>query len=274
MVRGVNDGRTRPSSRFSPFRATMRSRRRLVCLATGLAVLLGTACSPGVSKKTLQMEPIGTVKAVNTAQADEKSDGGVTTPNSGTPSKEGPCTAQEIDNLEDMLRSCEVAMPKASDVPQVKDKLDVKVTTSTVTTTPGGRVDVQIVLRNKTSEPLPIYFTGDPSPHFDLEALDSKGRRADLPKDKWPGYPKGFKPEAREAKASRVTLDKNGSARLKLTWDAVKTKWAPEKAKSWEGRGFPRSPSGPLAPGKYTLRLVLPLIGDVDIPKVLIEVSS
>jgi hypothetical protein len=259
--------------RHPGFRATTRWRRWLVC-AMGLVVLSGIACENGISKKNLAMEPIGTVKPINTTQTEDKSDGGVVAPNSGTPSKDGPCIASEFDNLEDVFRTCEVAMPKASDVPQVKDKLDVKVTMSSATTTPGGRVDVQIVLRNKTSEPLPIYFTGDPTPHFDLEAVDSKGRRADLPSSKWPGYPKGYKPEAREAKASRVTLDKNGSAKLRLTWDAVKTKWAPDKAKSWEGRGFPRSPSGPLPPGKYMLRLVLPLIGDVDVPKVPIEVSS
>lgn len=246
--------------------------RKLVVSWALLALAL--ACGPGVSKKTIEMEPIGTVKNVPTTPIEDNSDSGVTTPNSGTPSKDGPCASSEFDNLEDALRGCEVAMPRASEIPQVKDKLDVKVTTNTSTTTPGGRVDVQIVLKNKTSEPLPIYFTGDPSPRFDLEALDSKGRRADLPSNKWPGYPKGFKPETREAKAAKVTLDKNGSAKIKLTWDAVKTKWAPEKAKSWEGRGYPRTPSGPLAPGKYTLRLVLPVIGELDVPKVQIEVSS
>jgi hypothetical protein len=33
-------------------------------------------------------------------------------------------------------------------------------------------------------------------------------------------------------------------------------------------------PSGPLGTGKYSLRVVLPLIGDVDAPKVPIEVGS
>lgn len=242
--------------------------------ASGIALLLG--CPPPREPKKLEMEPIGTIKDVpTTPRDDDDNDSGVTTPNSGTPSPgSSTCSASEFDNLEETLKLCEVPMPRASEVPSIKDKLDVKITTSTATTTPGGRIDVQITLRNKTSEPLPLYFTGDPSPRFDIEAVDGKGRRVDLPSGKWPGYPRGFKPEARDAKAAKVTLDKNGTARIKITWDAVKTKWAPEKAKVWEGRGYPRLPAGPLGPGKYSLRVVLPLIGDVEAPKVPVEVGK
>jgi hypothetical protein len=238
-----------------------------------LALLLG--CPPPPEPKKIEMEPIGTLKNVPTTALDEGGDSGVTSPNSGTPSPgSSACNSGDFENLEDTLRQCEVPMPRASEVPSIKDKLDVKVTTSTPSTTPGGRVDVQITLRNKSSDTLALYFTGDPAPRFDLEAIDGKGRRADLPTGKWPGYPKGYKPEARDAKAAKVTLEKNGTARIKVTWDAVKTKWAPDKAKSWEGRGYPRTPSGPLAPGKYSLRVVLPLIGDVDVVKVPVEVGG
>ncbi len=221
------------------------------------------------------MEPIGTVKDVPTRPAPDETEGSVTTPNSGTPMPgSGPCAASDFDNLEEVLRQCEVPMPKSSDVPSIKDKIEVTVTTSTPSTTPGGRIDVQVVLRNKTSEPVAIYFTGDPKPRFDLETLDAKGRRADLPATKWPGYPKGVKPEAREAKAARVTIDRRGTARIRLTWDAVRTKWAPERAKVWDGRGYPRMTAGPLGPGKYSLRVILPLLGDVDLPKVPVEVGK
>ncbi len=71
-----------------------------------------------------------------------------------------------------------------------------------------------------------------------------------------------------------MTLEKNGTAKLKISWDAVKTKWAPEKARGWDGRGYPRVPSGPLTKGKYSLKLVLPIFGDVEAPKVPVEVSS
>jgi len=242
--------------------------------ASGIALLFG--CTPPPQPKKLEMEPIGTIKNVPTApRDDDDGDSSVTTPNSGTPAPGSTaCSSSDFDNLEETLKQCEVPMPRASEVPSIKDKLEVKVTTSTPSTTPGGRIDVQITLRNKTSDPLPLYFTGDPSPRFDIEALDGKGRRADLPSTRWPGYPKGFKPETREAKAAKVTLEKNGTARIKISWDAVKTKWAPDKAKVWDGRGYPRLPAGPLTPGKYSLRIVLPLIGDVDAPKVAVEVDK
>lgn len=238
-----------------------------------IALLLG--CTPPREPKKLEMEPIGTIKNVPTTPREEVGDSATTTPNSGTPTPGAtPCSGTEIDNLEESLAQCEVAMPRASDVPSVKDKLDVQVTTSRPTTPPGGRVEVSIVLRNKSSEPLTLYFTGDPRPRFDVEAVDARGRRADLPSTKWPGFPKGYKPEARDAKAARVTLEKGGSARIKLAWDAVKARWAPEKARSWEGRGYPRVPSGPIAPGRYTLRAILPMLGDADIPKVSVDVEK
>ena len=76
-----------------------------------------------------------------------------------------------------------------------------------------------------------------------------------------------------------MTLAPGGTARVKIPWDAVKTRWAPEKAKTWEGRGYPRLPAGPLAPGKYVLRVVIPLVGvfekgELDVPKLPIEVGS
>ncbi|MDF2692268.1 MAG: hypothetical protein K0S65_651 [Labilithrix sp.] len=241
--------------------------------AVGILLLLG--CPPPREPKKLEMEPIGTLKNVPTTPLVDESDSGVTTPNSGTPAPgSSACSASEFDNLEEALKQCEVSMPRASELPSIKDKLEVKVTTSTPSTTPGGRVDVLITLRNKSNDPLTLYFTGDPTPRFDVEAVDTRGRRVDLPAGKWPGYPKGFKPETREAKASKITLEKNGTARLKISWDAVKTKWAPDRAKTWEGRGYPRTPAGPLGPGKYSLRILLPLIGEVETARVPIEIDK
>jgi hypothetical protein len=241
--------------------------------ATGILLLFG--CRQAREPKKLEMEPIGTVRNVPTTTLVDESDSGVTTPNSGTPAPgTTACSSFEFDNLEESLKQCEVSMPRTAEVPSIKDKLEVKATTSSPSTTPGGRVDVLVTLRNKASEPLSLFFTGDPTPRFDVEAIDTRGRRVDLPATKWPGYPKGYKPETREAKAAKVTLDKNGTAHIKITWDAVKTKWAPDKAKVWEGRGFPRMSSGPLGPGKYSLRLVLPLLGDVETTKVPIEVEK
>lgn len=257
---------------------------RLLFLMSRLVVpLLFVAligCPQPYQPKKLEMEQIGTTHNVPTNTPEDPSDGGVVAPNSGTPNPSSSggstiCSGTEFDDLLDSLKSCEVPMPKASDIGQIKDKVEVKITPSTSTIGPGGRIDLSITLRNKSaSDPVTIYFSGDPYPRFDVEATDSKGRRADLPDKRWPGYPKGFKPEARDAKASRVTLEKNGTAKLKVTWDAVKTRWAPEKAKEWTGRGYPRIPTGPLGKGKYTLKLVVPLLGDVEVPKLPIEVSS
>lgn len=250
--------------------------RPLLCaLGWGAGLVSVAGCPPSREPRRLEMEPIGTVKGVATTPLDEDGEGDVTTPNSGTPAPgTTPCSAPDFDDLEEALKRCEVPMPRASEVPAIKDKLEVSVTASSPTITPGGRLDVQITLRNTSGDPLALYFTGDPSPRFDVEAVDTKGRRVDVPPGKWPGYPKGFRPEAREAKAAKVTLDKNGSARIKVPWDAVKMKWAPEKAKVWQGRGYPRVPSGPLARGKYSLRVVLPLIGDIATPKLDVTVGS
>lgn len=257
--------------------------RRLVLWMIGVAVpllfvfLIG--CPPPHEPKKLEMEPIGTTKNVPTSTGDDPGDGGVVAPNSGTTAQNSGngaggssvCSGADFDDLADTLKSCETSMPSKPD--GLKGKLEVKVT-AVDKTSPGGHVDLQVTLRNTSSEALNVYFTGTPYPQFDVEATDSKGKRVDLPPGRWPGYPKGFKPEAKEAKASKVTIAKDGTAKLKVSWDAVKTKWAPERAKSWDGRGFPRSPDKPLGKGKYLLKVVLPLIGDTDVPRVTVEVGS
>lgn len=252
----------------------LRRRPMATALALG-AVCAAWACSPGLQHKTIEMEPIGTVPNVARTPVDtDDSDSGVTTPNSATPSpvKENACAGTDFDSLDDVLKQCDVPMPKQAELPTgLKEKLEVKITPSAPKVSPGGHLEVAVVFRNKSTSPLDLYFSGDPNPHFDLEALDAKGRRADLPTSK---QPKSSGPQpARDAKASKVTLGGGGSARLKVGWDAVKTKWAPELAKSWEGRGFPRAPAGPLSVGKYTLRLAVPLIGDLDPPKTTVDVG-
>jgi hypothetical protein len=219
------------------------------------------------------MQPIGTWKDEPLKPIDEGGDAGVTAPNSGMTAAPAPCTVTETPSLEDALRSCEVSVPRAADVPSIRDRLEVKVSTATPSTTPGGRVDVQVTLRNKGDAPLTLYFSGDPAPRFEIEALDTRGRRVDLPSAKWPGYAKGQKPEPRITKAARITLEKNGIAHARLTWDAVKTRWAPDRGRTWEGRGYPRTPAGPLPAGKYLLRVVVPILGDVEVPKVPIDVQ-
>lgn len=250
----------------------------LTVVALALQVALSAACTPPMQRKPIEMAPIGTVPII-TRTADEPEGGTTTTPNSGTPSaaKEAACTGGEFEALDDALRQCDASMPRAGDVPSaMRDKLEVRVTASTPSITPGGRVDLTVTLKNKSNEPLPLYFSGDPAPRFEVEAVDGKGRRVDLPAGKPPKSPAL---PARDVKASRITLTPGGTARVKIAWDAVKTKWAPDKIKVWDGRGYPRAPAGSLAAGKYTLRVVLPLIGvfekgELDLPKVPMEVGG
>jgi len=251
---------------------------RTVAVALAAHGMAAAGCGPPQQRRPIEMTPIGTVPVL-TRTAEEPDGGATTTPNSGTPSaaKEAACTDDDFESLEEALKQCESKMPRAGDVPSgMRDRLEVRVTSSTPTITPGGRADLTLVLKNKSNEPLPLYFTGDPTPRFEVEALDAKGKRVDLPPGKPPKTPTV---PARDVKAARITLAPGGTARVKIPWDAVKTRWAPEKAKTWEGRGYPRVAAGPLAAGKYVLRLVIPLVGvfekgELDVPKLPIEVGS
>jgi hypothetical protein len=252
------------------------ARAAVVALAT--EGLLSAGCDPPAKRKPIEMAPIGTVPIL-TRTAVEPDGGTTTSPNSGTASasKEAACTSDDFEALEDALKQCEAKMPRSGDVPSnMRDKLDVRVTSGTPSITPGGRADLTLTLKNKSNEPLPLYFTGDPTPRFEIEAVDAKGRRVDLPTGKPPKTPVV---PTREVKAARITLAPGGTARVRIPWDAVKTRWAPEKAKTWEGRGYPRAAAGPLGTGKYTLRVVVPLVGvfekgELDVPKVPMEVGS
>ena len=247
----------------------------VVALAVDAVIMAG--CEPPARRKPVEMAPIGTVP-IATRTAEEPDGGTTTTPNSGTPiARESPCTGGDFEALDDSLKQCDSAMPKAGEVPSgMRDKLEVRVSPSTPSTAPGGRVEVTVTFRNKSSEPLPLYFSGDPSPRFEIEAVDGRGKRADLPTGKPPKSPAM---PSRDVKASRIVLTPGGTAKVRISWDAVKTRWAPEKVKGWEGRGYARAPSGPLATGKYTLRVVIPLIGvfekgELDVPKLSMEVGS
>ncbi len=258
-------------------------RRRASWLARTAAIALAAhglgaaGCGPPKQRRPVEMAPIGTVPVV--VRTTEEPDGGTTTtPNSGgsLAAKEGPCSSDDFESLEDALKQCESKMPRTGEVPNgMRDRLEVRVTSGTPTIAPGGRADLSLTLKNKSNEPLPLYFTGDPTPRFEVEATDAKGKRVDLPPGKPPKTPTA---PARDVKAARITLAPGGSARVRIAWDAVKTRWAPEKVKTWEGRGYPRVSAGPLGAGKYTLRVVIPLVGvfekgEIEVPKLPIEVG-
>jgi hypothetical protein len=199
--------------------------------------------------------------------------------------KKDECSAFEIPNLEEVLlkSSCEVPNPKADDKPLEAKKVEVKVTTSAAKVAPGGRVDVVVTFTNKTKDVVPLLFTIDPMPRFEIEASDAKGSRVDVPKGSPPALPAGAAPRVPgEPKTARIQLAANGSARMVLPWEATRMKWAPEKLKGTPPeKGYPRAANGPLPKGKYTLKVVTPLVGvfegidhEVSAPRTTIEVGK
>ncbi|MDB4994349.1 MAG: hypothetical protein JWM74_1781 [Myxococcaceae bacterium] len=200
-------------------------------------------------------------------------------------SKASACTGFDLDLMAALIQSaCEVQNPSPS-APQkdMKGLLEVKVTTSANKVAPGAHVDVIVTFINKGKEPLPLDFVLDPTPRFMVEAYDAKNKRIDMPAGAPPPYPPGTadRPPANQGLA-RVTLVPNGTAHVKLGWDANRMKWAPDKVKGTPPEmGYPRTPNGPLGGGKYSLRVVTPLTNvaegsehEVSAPKTPIEVGK
>jgi hypothetical protein len=201
--------------------------------------------------------------------------------------KKDICVGFDVGNLEDLLgkSDCEVpnTKPDAVQNPDMKGKLDVTVTSSPTKVAPGGKADLLVTFTNKTKDPMPLYFRIDPLARFETETYDAKKKRADMPPGNPPPPPKGHTaPPPAEQKVGKVTLAANGSARVRVPWEAVKMKWAPDKVRGTAvEKGYPRVPAGALSKGKYTVKVVTPLIGvfeggdhEVSAPKVDIEVGK
>lgn len=199
--------------------------------------------------------------------------------------REKACTGFELDLGQALLQSaCEVPNAKPDDKPrEVKGALDVKVVPSAASTTPGGKMDLTVVFTNKTARPMTLDFALDPTARFTVEVYDAKtNKRADLPPGAAPPPPKGAKrPDPSTPSTARVTLVAQGTGKLVVPWEAVRTKWAPDKYKGTPPEmGFPRVNAGPLGKGKYRLRVVTPLTGvfegidkEVSAPKVEVGVQ-
>jgi hypothetical protein len=226
--------------------------------------------------------PSAETLAENDASAPEKTDS-----DGGGAKKADICQGMSISNLEELLAKadCEVPdkNPTTMENPDMKGKLEVKLGASPTSASPGGKVDLQVTFTNKTKDPMPLYFRIDPVARFEMEAYDAKGKnRVDMPKGNPPPPPKGYQsPPPAEVKVARVTLTPGGSASARVSWDAVKMTWAPDKVRGVAiEKGFPRKPAGNLPKGKYQLRMMTPLIGvfegaehEVSGPKVDIEVN-
>lgn len=178
--------------------------------------------------------------------------------------KKDPCTGFDMDlNAALMQAACEVPNPKPDEkTVDMKGKLSVTLVPSSATLSPGGHADLVLTLANKSSSPLPLSFTLDPTPRFPTETYDKKNKRVDMPAGNPPPLPKGVAPRvATSHETARITLVPNGTAKLTIPWDAVKTTWAPEKLKgSSPESGYPRKPNGPLPKGAYTVRVAMPMV--------------
>lgn len=195
------------------------------------------------------------------------------------------CTGFELDLGQALLQSaCEVPNAKPDEKPHdVKGVLEVKVVPSAASTTPGGKMDLTVVFTNKSAHALALDFVLDPTARFTVEVYDAKtGKRADLPPGAPPPPPKGAKrPDPSPPSTARVTIVAQGTGKLVVPWEAVRTKWAPDKYKGTPPEmGFPRTNAGPLGKGKYRLRVVTPLTGvfegidkEVSAPKVEVGVQ-
>lgn len=178
--------------------------------------------------------------------------------------KQDPCSAFEMDLTSVLLQNaCEVPNAKAGDKTQeLGSKVEIKVVASSATVAPGGKIDLTVVFTNKSKDNVVLDFTLDPTPRFTTEAYDAKSKaRVDKPAGNPPALPKGM--PAREATShatARITLVPNATAKAIVPWDAVRTRWAPEKLKGTPPEmGYPRVPAGNLPKGKYQLRVMTPL---------------
>jgi len=254
---------------------------------TLLALALAAACGGGNAETKPAEVPINDN---GTSSGGDVDSGAATTDNGSSADadagpKASPCSGFEMDlGTALMASACEVETPKTGVKPlETKGKLDIKVSVSMGAVAPGGHVDLTVLMTNKTTEPMALDFTLDPTPRFVIEAYDATGKkRVDMPGGNPPALPKGM--SAREAtvhNTARITIVPNGTAKMLVGWDAVRTKWAPEKLKGTPPEmGYPRAPAGPLPKGKYMLRVVTPLIGvfegldkEVSAPKVEISVQ-
>jgi hypothetical protein len=178
--------------------------------------------------------------------------------------------------------ACEVPGAKRDVSANTKDALVVTATADSARVKPSGHADLLVTFTNKSAAPLSLDFTVDPTPRFSVEVYNAKtNKRAELPAASEPKIPAGMSRDTTEPKIARVTITANGKATVHVPWDAVKTRWAPEKLKGTPPEmGYPRVPAGPLAKGKYNLRVMTPLTNvfegidhEVSAPRTAIEVQ-
>jgi hypothetical protein len=248
-------------------------------------LVLAVGCGGGKKPATTSADSDAGGDGGDETASSEKGDGGAGA------EKKDECIGFDIANVEDLLlkSACEEPNTKPDSLTPVdlKGKLEVIVSASPTKLAPGGKSDLLVTFANKSKDPLILHFRIDPVARFEVEVWDQptkKGpKRADMPTGAAPPPPKGMsQPGPSEVKSAKITIAPNGSARARIPWEAVKMKWAPEKVRGTPSeRGFPRAPAGPLPKGKYTVKVVTPLVGvsegvdhEMSAPKVEIEIGG
>jgi hypothetical protein len=195
------------------------------------------------------------------------------------------CTGFEMDLMAALNQSaCEVQNVKPDEKGKdTKDTLSVTATADSARVAPGGHADILVTFANKSTNPLTLDFTIDPTPRFDVETSSVKTNKRIDPPPSDPPKPPADAPakESVTPSTARITLAANGKATVHVGWDAVRTRWAPEKYKGTPlEMGYPRAPAGPLPKGKYSIRVDTPLTNifegvdkEVSGPHTVIEVQ-
>lgn len=256
---------------------------RLTRTLSVLSAVFFAACG-GPEKKTETANDTPTnpeLPPTSSTSTDE--DGGVV---EATPQdkKDKVCVGLDLDLSQALMQAaCEVTIDPNRKPVDMKGKLEVKVVPLMTTVPSGKRTDLVITFTNKMPSSIELDFLVDPLPRFVVEAYDAKSnKRVDLPAGNPPPPPKGAKrPDPAKPSTARVTIAANGTAKMVIPWEAVRTRWAPEKfAGTPPEMGYPRVPAGGLGKGKYRLRVMTPLTNvfegidkEVSAPKVEIAVQ-
>jgi hypothetical protein len=180
------------------------------------------------------------------------------------------CSGGSLDLLNALSEaSCEKpGEPLAMETRNLKNQVDVRVVPAKTKVAPGETVEVRVVFTNKSSAGLPLDFRVNPFARFEIQVFDAKGKRVDLPQGPHPAWPANHEDRGAEPRVAEVRLDENGTGYVNLSFAASRTRWAPEKARgAAAGSPYPRLPAGRLPKGKYTLRVVTPLLGVDESPE-------
>ena len=252
---------------------------RMLCVLS--AVLFAACGGPDKKPETASDTPTNPELPPKDSTTDE--DGGVV---EATPQdkKDKVCVGLDLDLSAALMQAaCEVTVDPNRKPVDMKGKLEVKVVPLMTTVPSGKRTDLVVSFTNKMPSSIELDFLVDPLPRFIVEAYDVKtNKRVDMPAGNPPPPPKGGKrPDPAKPSTARVTIAANGTAKMVVPWEAVHTRWAPEKFNGTPPEmGYPRVPAGGLGKGKYRLRVVTPLTNvfegidkEVSAPKVEIGVQ-